>query len=161
MVQDVTLCNEQQGLVFWTPLEVGLKWAHLEKQRHQRQAFWAWPVGNGCLVHVLLVSVAPMPVTGVVTMWWHQVCHGCCQFPGHENGCWYNLELGSYWGGCKVMGAVKHVGSALHGFHSVMLGVQEASTFQIVYRVFQLHTVDYWMLEGVHFVMHLPSLVVS
>ncbi len=59
-----------------------------------------------------------------------------------------------------MMGAVKHSGRALHSFYSIMLGVQEASTFQIVYGVFQLHTVDYWMLEGVRFVMHLPSLEV-
>ena len=59
-----------------------------------------------------------------------------------------------------VMGVVKHMEYALHSYHSVMLGVQEASTFQIVYGAFQLHPVDCWMLEGVHFVMHLPSLEV-
>jgi hypothetical protein len=75
-------------------------------------------------------------------------------------GCWCDLELELYHGPCKVMGGVKHMGWALHGYHSVMLGVQEASTFQIVYGAFQSHPVDYWMLEGVHFVMHLPSLEV-
>jgi hypothetical protein len=118
----------------------------------------AWPVGKGHLVHVVLVFMAPMLVMGMVTMWWHQVCNCHCHFPGHEKGYWYNLELGLYWGPYKVMGAVKHVGRALHNFHSVMLGVKEASTFQIVYGAFQLHPVDYWMLEGVRFVMHLPSL---
>ncbi len=118
--------------MFWTPLEVGvvvavvgLQWAHLEKQGHQRQASWAWPVEKVQLVHVVLVFMAPMPVMGVVTMWWHQVCHRHRHFPGHEKGCWYDLELGLYRGPCKVMGAVKHAGRALHGFHSVMLGVCE------------------------------------
>jgi hypothetical protein len=32
-----------------------------------------------------------------------------------------------------MMGAVTHVGGALHGLHSVMLGVQGASIFQIVF----------------------------
>jgi hypothetical protein len=59
-----------------------------------------------------------------------------------------------------MMGAVKHVGHALYGFHSVMLGVQEAFTFQILFGAFQLHQIDYWILEGVRFVTYLPSLEV-
>jgi hypothetical protein len=60
-------------------------------------------------MHVVLVFVALMRVTGVVTMWWHQVCHLHCHFPGHEMDCWCNLELGLHQGPCKVMGVVKHV----------------------------------------------------
>jgi hypothetical protein len=58
-----------------------------------------------------------------------------------------------------MMGVVMHVGGTLHGYRSVMLGVQETSTFQIVFGAFQLHPV---LLddEGVHFKMHLPSLEV-
>ncbi len=109
-------------------------------------------------MHIELVFVAPMPVTGVVTTWWHQVHHRCRHFSGHEKGCWYNLEQGLYQGGCKLMGAVKHVGCPLHGLNSVMLGVQVASTFQIVYGAFQSHLIDYWMLEGGCIVTHLPLL---
>jgi hypothetical protein len=68
--------------------------------------------------------------------------------------------LALYWEGCNVLGAVKHVGGILHGFHSVMLRVQGVFTFQIVYGASQLYPVDYWMLEGVCFLMHLPSLEV-
>jgi hypothetical protein len=107
-------------------------------------------------VHFVLVFVAPIPVTGVVTMWWHQVCHCHHHFLGHEKGCWYNLELESYQGGCKVMGVVKRMVHTLHSLHSVMLGVQGASPSQLVYGATQLHPVDYWILEGVHFIMHLP-----
>jgi hypothetical protein len=83
-------------------------------------------------MHVILAFAAPILVTGVVTMWWHQVCHCCHHFTGHEKGCWYDLVLGLYWGGCNLMGAVKYAGGALHSLHSVMLGVQGTSTFQIV-----------------------------
>jgi hypothetical protein len=111
-------------------------------------------------MHIVLVFVAPMSMTGGVTIWWHQVCHRHCHFPGHEKGCWCDLELGPYRGPCKVKGVVKHARCALHGYHAVMLGVQEASTFHKMNGAFQSHPVDYWMLEGVHFVMHLPSLEV-
>jgi hypothetical protein len=85
--------------------------------------------------------------------------HHCCHFDqGHERGCWYNLVLGSYWGGCNMMGVVKHTGVAMHCLHSVTLGVLGAPTFLIVFGVSQLPPPDYWMTEGVHFVAHLPSL---
>ncbi len=60
-----------------TPLElvvglvVGLYWAHLEKKCHQRQVSWEWPVGEVQYVHVELVFLALMQVTGVATMLWH------------------------------------------------------------------------------------------
>jgi hypothetical protein len=57
-----------------------------------------------------------------------------------------------------MLGLVKHKGDAMHGLHSITMGVQGASTFQIVFGAPQLHPIDYWMLEGVHFVMHLPSI---
>ncbi len=99
-------------------------------------------------MHIVLVFVVLMRVMGGATMWCHQVCHLHRHFPGHEMGCWCDLELGSYRGPCKVVGVVKHAECTLHGYHSVMLGMQEASTFQIVYEAFQSHPVDYWMLEG-------------
>jgi hypothetical protein len=63
-------------------------------------------------------------------------------------GCWCNLELEPYPGPCWELEAVTHVGHALDGYQSVMLGVHEASTFQIMCRVFQSHPVDYLMLVG-------------
>ncbi len=61
-----------------TPLEVavvlavvGLYWAHLERQRHQRQASWEWPVGKVQPVYIVLAFVALMQLTGVATMLWH------------------------------------------------------------------------------------------
>ena len=60
-----------------TPLEVavglvmGLYWAHLEKQQHQRQVSREWPVGKVQHVHIELVFLALMRVTGAATMLWH------------------------------------------------------------------------------------------
>jgi hypothetical protein len=49
-------------------LVVGLYWAHLEKQHCQRQVLWEWLVGEVQHVHLELVFLALMQVTGVATM---------------------------------------------------------------------------------------------
>jgi hypothetical protein len=52
-------------------LVVGLYWAHSEKECHQRQALWEWPVGMVRHVHVELVFLALMQVRGAATMLWY------------------------------------------------------------------------------------------
>jgi hypothetical protein len=52
-------------------LDLVLYWAHLEKQLHQRQVSWEWPVGKVRCVHVELVFLALKWVMGAVTILWH------------------------------------------------------------------------------------------
>ena len=52
-------------------LVVGFYWARLDKQSHQRQVLWEWPVGKVQLVQAVLVFGALVWVTGVATMLWH------------------------------------------------------------------------------------------
>ena len=52
-------------------LVVELCWVHLEKQRHQKQVSWEWPVGEVQRVSMELVFLALKWVMGVATMLWH------------------------------------------------------------------------------------------